>query len=199
MRSPPHSNKLTVPCAETNGVLHHFSSLRPGLFGAHFLPRGGPSWAACPLSVCVSVHPEHQKTGLFEPGNSLISPIGAPKRRVLPCEKNCKLRCSRARQGQLYFTERVRLRGRMAAPCARNSACLLGRKPAQKGGTPLAGGQRKGPQGREMSPKVPRGRPQKCLPDQCGGWKSDEVLHFFRAWQSREFVGVGGRERPPTG
>ena len=51
-------------------------------------------------------------------------------------------------------------------------------KPAQNGGTLPAGGQREAPLGREMGPKVPRVRPQKRLPDQCGGWKSDEVLHF---------------------
>ena len=118
---------------------------------------------------------------LFKPGKSLVLPVGAPKLRLLSRKKICELRCSRACQGQRYFAERVRLSGQMAAHSEGNFAALLCRKPAQKGGTPWPGAHRKGPQGREMTPKMPQGRPQKCLPDQCGGWKSVEVLHFFRA------------------
>ena len=69
-------------------------------------------------------------------------------------------------------------------------AVFLMPKSGRKGGTsPQAGG----PSGRPMSTKVPRGRPQERLPDHCGGWKSDEVLHFSRAWHGNESVGVGER------
>ena len=92
--------------------------------------------------------------------------------------------------GNAYQSTTNRIRGKKSGVVHfRNPARIssTGRRPE---GRPL---------GREMCPKCPEGCPQKRLPDQCGGWKSDEVLHFFRAWHSREFVGVGGRERPPTG
>ena len=148
-------------------------------------------------SVSLSVHNPDVKSRVFEARKSLVSLIGAPKRRVLACEKICELRCSRARQGQLYSGKRMRLRGRMAAPSEGNFAANLGQKPAQKGGTPLAGARGRPSRGGKCAPKVPRGRPQKRLPDQCGGWKSDEVLHFSAPGTTESLLEWGGASVRP--
>ena len=87
------------------------------------------------LSVCVSTQ-NTEKSRFFESGKSLISPSRVPKLRVWAREKMCKLRCSRAHQGQVFLAARACSGGRMTAPCARNFVCTLCQKLTQKGGTP---------------------------------------------------------------
>ena len=79
---------------------------------------------------------------------------------------------------------------------ARGTLLAIYAENRSKRGVPPWPGARGRLRGRKKAPKWHRWRPQKRLPDQCGGWKSDEVLHFFRA-SHREFVGVGGRAHGP--
>ena len=117
----------------------------------------------CPPSVCLSQKSDG-KIRFFEAQKSFNLLIGTSKRRVFACKNICELHCFRARQGQRQFPESVRFSGRMAAPCEGNFACHLGRKPVQKGGPPLAGGQGKAPRAEndtKMAPMTPPKAPSR--------------------------------------
>ena len=116
--------------------------------------RGGGACQRDLSCVCLSVQNSDGKNAVLEARKPLIMPIGASKRRVFACKNICELRCSRACQGQLYVAGRLRLCSQTAAPCARNFAAYLGRKPVRKGGILLVGDQGEDPWGGK--------RPQNC-------------------------------------
>ena len=132
----------------------------------------------------------------LQPENHSFRPLARQKRRALPCKKNLRGALLQSSPRTTSF-RRTHASPRPNGGAFRGELCGPFRpKPAQKGGPPLAGGHREGPPGREMAPKVPRGRPQKRLPDQCGGWKSDEVLHFS-APDIESLLEWGGCARAP--
>ena len=156
--------------------------------------RGVPS-GTCPASVCHKKMTENP--GFWKPENHSFCPLALQNGEFLLAKISASCAAPELVKDNFISPKTCDSAAKWQR-LARGTLCAIYAKNLPKRGVPPWPGARGRLRGRKKAPKWHRWRPQKRLPDQCGGWKSDEVLHFFRA--SRRICWSGGpRTRSATG